>query len=54
MEHVYLSETLISDALKHRQITQKEADKFMKKIDCQSFIYKSMNKQYLHFQKTNV
>ena len=44
MEHAYLSETLINDALKHHQITLKEADKLKKKIDCQSLIFKSTHK----------
>jgi len=44
MKHSYLSQTLIDDALKHHQITQKEADKLKNKIDTQSLIYKSINK----------
>jgi len=44
MKHAYLSDELINEALKHSQITAQEADKLRKKIDCQSFIYKSINK----------
>ena len=44
MKHAYLSVDGISDALTHRAITQVEAEKLMKKIDCQATIYKTLNK----------
>lgn len=44
MKHIYLSETLIIDALKNHQITSQEADKLKNKIDTQSSIYKLINK----------
>ncbi len=44
MKHVYLSETTISDALKHKQITSQEADKLKKKIVTQVAIFKSIHK----------
>ena len=44
MKHVYLSDVLIEEALKHNQITTQEAQKLRKKIDCQQSIYKFTHK----------
>ncbi|EDZ63208.1 hypothetical protein SMGD1_1462 [Sulfurimonas gotlandica GD1] len=44
MQHIYLSETIIDEALKNNQITQREAKKLKKKIDCQLFIFKTINR----------
>jgi hypothetical protein len=45
MKHIYLSESLIEEALKHHFITENEADKLRKKIDYQSSIFKAINKE---------
>jgi len=44
MKHTYLSETVVSDALLNKAITEQEAQKLMKKIDCQVTIYKTITK----------
>ena len=44
MKHTYLSETVVSDALLNKAITEQEAQKLMKKIDCQVTIYKAITK----------
>jgi len=41
MKHTYLTETAIKKALKHHEITKQEAKKLMKKINCQTFIFKT-------------
>lgn len=45
MKHTYLSAETVAKALKKRAITEKEAKKLLKKIDCQVTIYKSIHKQ---------
>lgn len=44
MNHAYLSETEIHEALVNHRITTQEAEKLIKKIDCQLTIYKKINK----------
>jgi len=44
MKHTYLSEVTINEALASHAITQKEAVKLIKKVDCQVVIFKSINK----------
>jgi len=44
MKHTYLSKIDISKALKKHSITEKEAQKLYKKVDCQVSIYKSLHK----------
>lgn len=44
MNHAYLSIESIKEALAKRSITQKEAEKLNKKIDCQMSIYKAITK----------
>lgn len=41
MTHAYLTEQAIKKAVTNHEITQLEADKLMKKIDCQVLIYKA-------------
>ena len=45
MKHAYLSRTVIDEALKDNLITQNEAEKLKKKIDCQSTIFKFIHKE---------
>jgi hypothetical protein len=44
MQHIYLCETAINDALANRAITAQEAEKLMLKITMQAAIYKSISK----------
>jgi len=44
MKHAYLSEEAIINALASGAITEREAQKLKKKIDCQITIYKTINK----------
>ncbi|WP_297440598.1 hypothetical protein [Sulfurimonas sp.] len=44
MKHVYLTESVIKEALEKRAITSKEAKKLKKKIECQKTIYKATHK----------
>lgn len=45
MKHTYLSQTVIDEALKEHMITENEANKLKKKIDCQLTIFKIVYKQ---------
>ena len=45
MKHTYLSQRVIEEAFKNHSITKSEADKLKKKIDCQSTIFKFINKE---------
>lgn len=45
MEHTYLSENVIKEALKRHFITKKEAKKLKKRVDYQSSIIKIVNKE---------
>ncbi|WP_372999335.1 hypothetical protein [Sulfurimonas sp.] len=45
MKHAYLSQTVIDEALKDHMITENEATKLKKKLDCQSSIFKIIHKQ---------
>ncbi|MDA3907553.1 MAG: hypothetical protein PF437_00550 [Sulfurimonas sp.] len=45
MKHTYLSQTVIEEALKDHSITENEAAKLKKKIDCQSTIFKFTHKE---------
>lgn len=40
MKHIYLSESLINEALKLRHITKKEAEELMKKVNLHSLVLK--------------
>ncbi len=44
MNHSYLSEALINNALENRAITEKEAQKLMQKITSQAKIFKATSK----------
>ena len=44
MKHTYLSKIDISKALKKHSITEVEAEKLYKKVDCQVTIYKTIHK----------
>ena len=44
MKHIYLSKTDISAALQSHSITETEAQKLYKKVDCQVTIYNTLNK----------
>ena len=44
MKHVYLSKTDINQALESHSITEQEAQKLYKKMDCQVSIYKTLHK----------
>jgi hypothetical protein len=44
MKHTYLSKSEIKQALKSHSITNKEAEKLQKKVDCQVTIYKVIHK----------
>lgn len=44
MNHAYLSETAVLDALLGNAITKQEAEKLKKKISCQETIFKAVNK----------
>jgi len=44
MKHSYLSKTEINTAYKKHSITEQEAEKLFKKIDCQVKIYKTIHK----------
>ena len=44
MKHTYLSEAAVQDALLNHAITETEAQKLIKKIDCQVTIFKVINK----------
>ena len=44
MKHAYLSEDVINEALTYKAITQEEAERLLKKIDCQATIYKTITK----------
>ena len=44
MKHIYLSKMEITSALKSHTITEQEAQKLYKKVDCQVKIYNSMHK----------
>jgi len=44
MKHTYLSKDDISKALEKHSITETEAEKLYKKVDCQVSIYKSIHK----------
>ncbi|WP_207562812.1 hypothetical protein [Sulfurimonas aquatica] len=44
MNHVYLSETVINNALATHVITSVEAEMLKKKVDCQVSIYKATHK----------
>jgi len=41
MKHIYLTTASIHDALVHHAITEKEAQKLTKKIQCQEKIYQA-------------
>ena len=41
MKHTYLTESAIKSALSSHNITQVEAKKLLKKVDCQVFTFKS-------------
>jgi hypothetical protein len=41
MKHIYLSISSINEALENHSITEKEARKLYKKVDCQVTIYKA-------------
>ncbi|WP_457744857.1 hypothetical protein [Sulfurimonas sp.] len=41
MKHTYLTTTSVHDALVHHAITEKEAEKLTKKIQCQEKIYRA-------------
>ena len=45
MKHTYLSQSVIAEALKDHLITENEAEKLKKKIDCQSTIFKFIHKE---------
>ena len=44
MKHTYLSKPTIDKALENHSITEKEAKKLYKKVDCQVSIYKTIHK----------
>ena len=44
MKHSYLSKTEINAALQNRSITESEAEKLFKKVDCQVTIYNTITK----------
>jgi len=44
MKHIYLSKLDISEALKDHSITEEEAQKLYKKVDCQVSIYKVIHR----------
>lgn len=44
MKHVYLTDTVIEQALETHAITTAEAEKLKKKIACQESIYKATHK----------
>jgi len=44
MKHSYLSDADINIALKNHEITEKEAKKLHKKVDCQIIIYNTIKK----------
>ena len=44
MKHSYLTEMEINKALENHSITEKEAKKLYKKVECQVIIYKSTHK----------
>jgi hypothetical protein len=44
MQHIYLSEAAVNEALANRAITQQEAEKLKQKINMQADIYKSITK----------
>jgi len=44
MKHTYLSEVVVNDALVKKAITEVEAQKLLKKINCQVSIYQATHK----------
>jgi hypothetical protein len=44
MKHTYLSVDVITEALTRRAITEIEAKRLLKKIDCQKTIYKTIKR----------
>ena len=44
MKHIYLSKTDISAALQSHSITETEAQKLYKKVECQVTIYNALHK----------
>jgi len=44
MKHIYLSKSSINRALEEHSITEQEAKKLYKKVDCQVSIYKVTHK----------
>lgn len=44
MKHAYLTEVTISEALSLGVITKVEAERLMKKIECQASLFKTLHK----------